>query len=191
VSSRWERTSAPRGDDYDARWKSLEASGHDPHGEVAFVMRFAPQSVLDAGCGTGRVAIELARRGVHAVGVDLDSGMLDTARRKDPQRQWICADLASLDLGTRFDVVVMAGNVMIFVEPGTETQVVARMAAHLVPGGRLIAGFELGQTLRLDTYDAAADAAGLVLEARFATWDGEPFTPSTRFAVSVHRLPPA
>jgi SAM-dependent methyltransferase len=189
VSSRWERTSAPRGDDYDARWKSLEASGHDPHGEVAFVMRFVPQSVLDAGCGTGRVAIELARRGVHAVGVDLDPGMLDTARRKDPQRQWICADLASLDLETRYDVVVMAGNVMIFVEPGTEAQVVARMAAHLVPGGRLIAGFQLGQTLGLEKYDSAAIEAGLVLEDRVATWDGDPFTPDARYAVSVHRLP--
>jgi SAM-dependent methyltransferase len=189
VSSRWDRTSAPRGDDYDARWKALEASGRDPHGEVAFVMRFAPESVLDAGCGTGRVAIELTRRGVRAVGVDLDAGMLDTARRKDPQGQWICADLASLDLEERFDVVVMAGNVMIFVEPGTEAQVVARMAAHLVPGGRLIAGFQLGETLGLETYDSAAAEAGLVLEARYATWDGDPFTPDTRYAVSVHRLP--
>ena len=152
-------------------------------------MRFAPQSVLDAGCGTGRVAIELARRGVHAVGVDLDSRMLDTARRKDPQRQWICADMALLDLETRFDVVVMAGNVMIFVEPGTEAQVVARMAAHLVPGGHLVAGFQLGQTLGVETYDSTADEAGLVLEARFATWDGDPFTPDARYAVSVHHRP--
>ena len=91
-------------------------------------MRFAPESVLDAGCGTGRVAIELARRGVTAVGVDLDRGMLEAARRKDPALRWVEADLASLDLGTPFDVVVMAGNVMIFVEPGTEAQVVANMA---------------------------------------------------------------
>lgn len=189
MSSRWQRTGAPRGDDYDARWKALEASGHDPHGEVAFVMRFAPQSVLDAGCGTGRVAIELARRGVTAIGVDLDPAMLDAARRKDPHLQWICADLAALDLDTRVDVVVMAGNVMIFVEPGTEAQVVARLAAHLLPGGRLVAGFELGQTLRLDEYDTAAAAAGLVFESRFATWDGDPFTPDARYAVSVHRFP--
>ena len=190
MSSRWERTDAARGDDYDARWKALEASGHDPHGEVAFVMRFEPESVLDAGCGTGRVAIELARRGVIAVGVDLDPAMLDTARRKDPQLEWVCADLASLDLDRRFDVVVMAGNVMIFVEPGTEAQVVARMAAHLGPGGRLIAGFELGQSLGLEGYDAAAAAAGLALEARYATWDGDPVAPGVRYAVSVHRLPP-
>jgi len=125
------------------------------------------------------------------MGVDLDPAMLDAARRKDPQLQWICADLASLDLDTRVDVVVMAGNVMVFVEPGTEAQVVERMAAHLVPGGRLVAGFELGQALGLDAYDAAAGAAGLVLESRFATWDGDPFTPDARYAVSVHRLPTA
>jgi hypothetical protein len=89
----------------------------------------------------------------------------------------------------RFDVVVMAGNVMIFVEPGTEAQVVARMAAHLVPGGRLVAGFQLGQTVDLATYDSAAAEAGLVLEARFAAWDGDPFTEDMRYAVSVHRLP--
>ena len=169
----------------------MEATGHDPHGEVAFVMRFEPESVLDAGCGTGRVAIELARRGVHAVGVDLDTAMLDAARRKAPQLQWFCADLASLDLDERFAMVVMAGNVMIFVEPGTEAQVVARMAAHLVAGGRLVAGFQLGQNLGLDQYDEAAAAVGLALEARFATWDGDPFTPDARYAVSVHRLPGA
>ena len=152
-------------------------------------MRFAPQSVLDAGCGTGRVAIELARRGVATVGVDLDAAMLDAARRKAPHQQWVCADLASLDLEQQFDVAVMAGNVMIFVEPGTEAQVVLRMAAHLVPGGRLVAGFQLGQTIDLDRYDKAAGAAGLEFEARFATWDGDPFTLNGRYAVSVHRRP--
>ena len=36
--------------------------------------------MLDAGCGTGRVAIELAARGFSVVGMDLDEAMLDTAR---------------------------------------------------------------------------------------------------------------
>ena len=66
--------------DYDAQWDRLAARGIDPHGEVAFVMAYAPASVLDAGCGTGRVAIELARRGVDVVGVDLDDGLLAAAR---------------------------------------------------------------------------------------------------------------
>ena len=85
---------------------------------------FEPASVLDAGCGTGRVAIELAARSIDVVGVDLDDDMLAEARRKAPGLTWIHGDLHddSLDvLGDRqFDVVVMAGNVMIFVAPGTE-----------------------------------------------------------------------
>ena len=52
---------------YDDKWKRMAAAGENPHGEVDFVMRFNPSSVLDAGCGTGRVAIELARRGIDAV----------------------------------------------------------------------------------------------------------------------------
>jgi SAM-dependent methyltransferase len=187
VSSRWQRTGAPRGDDYDARWKALEAAGHDPHGEVAFVMRFGPVSVLDAGCGTGRVAIELDRRGVEAVGVDLDARMLDTARRKAPHLTWVEHDLASVDLGRQFDVVVMAGNVMIFLAPGSEAMVVARMAAHLHPGGRLISGFQLGQNLGLDAYDRAAADAGLTPDGRYSTWDGDPFESGGGYAVSVHR----
>jgi SAM-dependent methyltransferase len=195
MSSRWNESSAPRGDDYDARWDQLAAAGHDPHGEVAFVQRYAPTTVLDAGCGTGRVAIELVRRGITAVGVDLDDAMLATARRKGPGVEWHHLDLATLDLrddqGARrqFDAVVAAGNVIIFLRPGSEPEVVARLADHLAPGGRLIAGFQLGATVTLAAYDDAARAAGLGLEQRFATWDGDPFVAPGTYAVSVHRRP--
>src|SRR5262249_53540301 len=47
--------------------------------------------VLDAGCGTGRVAIELARRGFSVVGLDSDTVMLDTARAKAPELSWVQA----------------------------------------------------------------------------------------------------
>ncbi len=191
MSSRWQRSPGPRGDDYDARWRALAAAGKDPHGEVNFVLRYEPRSVLDAGCGTGRVAIELARRGVSVVGVDLDRGMLDGARAKAPDLRFVAADLAALQLDERFDVVVMAGNVMIFVEPGTEAAVVAHCAGHLDAGGRLISGFQLGRSVELAAYDQAAAAAGLELEARFSTWDGDPFVAPGDYAVTVHRRPPA
>jgi 2-polyprenyl-3-methyl-5-hydroxy-6-metoxy-1,4-benzoquinol methylase len=54
--------------------------------------------VLDAGCGTGRIARELARRGLAVVGVDLDDVMLATARRKAPDIEWHTADLATVDV---------------------------------------------------------------------------------------------
>jgi hypothetical protein len=86
-------------------------------------------------------------------------------------------------------VVVLAGNVMIYVEPGTEGAVVANLARHLEPGGALVAGFEL-QPGRYDlaSYDDAAAAAGLTLTERWATWDRQPYDAGAgNYAVSVHR----
>ena len=193
--SRWDETAAPRGDDYDARWAALEAAGRAVHGEADFVSAFAPATVLDAGCGTGRVAIELARRGVATVGVDRDPDMLATARRKAPDLTWVEHDLSTLDLSavapagtpTAFDVVVAAGNVMIFLAPGTEAATVARLAAHLADGGVLVAGFSLSHAAYgLDRYAADCGAAGLVLDAHYATWDHDPWVAGGDYAVSVH-----
>jgi SAM-dependent methyltransferase len=157
------------------------------HGEADFICRYAPESVLDAGCGTGRVAIELADRGIDVVGVDLDAPMLAAARHKAPEIVWVEADLADVDLGRRFDVVAMPGNVMIFVHHGSEPRVVANMAAHLAPEGVLIAGFQLGRGYDLARYDADCAAAGLTFEARYATWEAEPWVAGGDYAVSVHR----
>ena len=107
------------------------------------MQRFAPKSVLDAGCGTGRVGRELARRGIEVTGVDIDPEMLGTARAKAPDSDWRLADLATVDLGRTFDAIVLAGNVMIFLAPGSEPAVVANLARHLAPRGVLIAGFQL------------------------------------------------
>jgi 2-polyprenyl-3-methyl-5-hydroxy-6-metoxy-1,4-benzoquinol methylase len=175
------------GDAYQERFDALARTGHDVHGEAAFVDALRPESVLDAGCGSGRVAIELARRGVDVIGVDVDPSMLATARRAAPDLQWIEADLAQMDLGRTFDVVVMAGNVLLFVEPGTQDAVVAGTAAHVTPGGALVAGFSLKRGYELADYDQSAHSVGLVLEERFATWDRAPWQSGGDYAVSVHR----
>jgi SAM-dependent methyltransferase len=173
---------------YQARFDQLAASGTDVHGEASFVRRFAPASVLDAGCGTGRVAIELARHGIDVVGVDVDASMLATARDRAPELAWVEADLASLDLGRTFDVVVLAGNVLLFTPPGSERAVVAGCARHAVDV--VVAGFQLDRGYDVDRYDADCAAAGLELTERFATWDGAPFE-GGGYAVSVHRRLPA
>lgn len=174
------------GEAYQARFDSIAAEGGDVHGEAAFVRALEPDSVLDAGCGTGRVAIELARHGIEVAGVDLDASMLASARQLAPDIPWHHSDLAGLDLGVAFDVVVMAGNVPLFTEPGTEPDLVAGVAAHVRPGGRLVAGFSLGRGYTLDAYDAQCAAAGLALEARYGAWEREPYA-GGQYAVSVHR----
>ncbi|MFJ5675734.1 class I SAM-dependent DNA methyltransferase [Streptomyces sp. NPDC093097] len=176
------------GDEYQARFDRIASEGGDVHGEAALVRSFGPATVLDAGCGTGRVAIELARHGIAVQAVDVDASMLATARRLAPGIGWHQRDLVGLDLGTTFDVVVMAGNVPLFTPPGTEAALVAGVAGHVRPGGHLIAGFSLDRGYTLDDYDAHCAAAGLVLENRYATWDQEPYE-GGKYAVSVHRKP--
>jgi SAM-dependent methyltransferase len=181
----------PRGEAYDRRFEELAARGVDMHGEAELIDSYDPASVLDAGCGTGRVAIELHRRGRAVTGVDLDPRMLDVARRKEPGISWVEGDLAdhTLALDGQFDTVVMAGNVLIFVAPGTEGAVVANMARRLVPGGRLIAGYSLRHDrLSVAVHDELAGQVGLSLESRWSTWDRQPFEPESSYAVSVHRL---
>ena len=187
--NRWMGGKRPSAEEYDRAFVEGERSGRDMHGEATFVAGLGPATVLDAGCGTGRVAIELARRGAEVVGVDLDPGMLAGARAKAPHLDWRPGDLATVDLGRRFDVVVMAGNVMIFLQPGQEGAVVANMARHVAPGGALVAGFQLDGRLPLADYDAMASDAGLVRSERWATWDRRPWEEGGDYAVSVHRAP--
>ncbi|MGV9711988.1 class I SAM-dependent DNA methyltransferase [Gordonia sp. NPDC003424] len=193
MATRWDETDAPKGDDYDARWARLAARGEHIHGEADLVESLLAgiggTLVLDGGCGTGRIAIELRRRGIDVVGVDADDTMLATARRNAPDIDWVTADLADVPdtVDTGFDVVVLAGNVMIFVHPGTEGVVLDQCAGRLRPGGLLVSGFQLRDgRISLGEYDRYASAAGLEPVARWATWDRQPYAGGD-YAVSVHR----
>jgi SAM-dependent methyltransferase len=193
MSTRWTNAEVPRGHDYDRRWQRLAAEGQNVHGEADFVERllrdFGGDRVLDAGCGTGRVAIELARRGFVTVGVDSDRAMVTAAREKAPELSWLDADLSSLtdSVTTEFDLAVMAGNVMIFLAPGTEARALTEVARSVRRGGLVVAGFSLRRDrLQLDDYDRHAQAAGLSLLQRWATWDRAPFAGGD-YAVSVHQ----
>lgn len=179
---------------YQDRFDRLAQEGHDVHGEADLVWSYSPPVVLDAGCGTGRVAIELARRGADCVGVDRDESMLAEARRLTPAGsdgeasvEWIRSELVGVDLGRCFDLVVMAGNVPLFTPADQLGPMVASVAMHVAPLGRLVAGFQTDRGYDLADYDSACSRAGLSLEDRWSTWDRQPWTPSSAYAVSVHR----
>jgi 2-polyprenyl-3-methyl-5-hydroxy-6-metoxy-1,4-benzoquinol methylase len=175
------------GEEYQAKFDELARRGMDVHGEASFVRALAPASVLDAGCGTGRVAIELARHGIDVVGVDVDPSMITEARRRAPQLTWVESDLVGLALERTFDVVVLAGNVPLFTPPGTQPALVRACAAHVGPAGTLVAGFQLDRGYGVADYDADCRAAGLHLVERWSTWDGAPFDAPASYAVSIHR----
>ena len=201
--TRWtDATGGGGGHDYAARFDALAASGADVHGEAALCAALVPvgSRILDAGCGTGRVAIRLAELGYDCTGTDLDPSMLAVARERAPQLPWVEADLSTLDLlaggDPAYDLVVLAGNVVPLAAAGTEPAVVARVAAHLRPGGLLVAGFGLDRAhlpaaagrVALADYDAWCSAAGLEPVRRLATWDGEPYD-GGGYAVSIHTRP--
>jgi SAM-dependent methyltransferase len=196
--SRWATTTGGgQGREYAERFADLAATGADVHGEATLCTSLAPAGsrVLDAGCGTGRVAIRLAELGYECVGVDSDASMLDQARAASADVTWLLGDLVDLDeqLGS-FDLVLAAGNVIPLLAPGTEPTVVDRLADRLAPGGVLVAGFGLDAAhlplpeapFGLADYDAWCETAGLHLERRLATWGGQPFAHGG-YAVSIYR----
>jgi len=179
---------------YIERFRKLAEEGADLAGEARLVDAVVPpgSAVLDAGCGPGRVAGELHRRGHRVVGVDVDPELIAAAEADHPGPVYEVSDLTELELeDRRFDAIVVAGNVLVFVAEGTEPLVLERLAAHLRPGGKLLIGCRLDRDYGVDALDVHAEAAGLRRTQRFATWDLDPFTPDSDFAVSIFVAPSA
>ena len=177
---------------YVERFRTLAREGADLEGEARLVDAMAERGsrVLDAGCGTGRVAGSLHGRGHQVVGVDADPELVAAAEADHPGPTYVVADLAKLDLeGEPFDLVVSAGNVMVFLAPGSERMVLERLRDHTRAGGRVVLGFRREAHYPYEQFDADVEAVGLTLEHRFATWGLDPFTPEADFAVNVLRVP--
>lgn len=177
---------------YIERFRTMEREGVDLGGEARLVNALVqPRSrILDAGCGPGRVAARLYAAGHDVVGVDVDPALIEAAEEDHPGPQWRVGDLATLELdGDPFDLAVVAGNVMVFLAPGSERTVLERLKAHVRPGGRIVIGFRTDRPYGPADLDVDAEAAGLVVEQRFATWDLVPYDDSADFAVTLLRVP--
>lgn len=195
VSARWvEWRRSVDLDKYDARWEAMAARGESVHGEadavdrIVATMSIPVTRILDAGCGTGRLAIELAHRGYEPTGADLDPDMIERARRKAPRVPWHVADMANFVDETAFDLVVLAGNIPNFCAPGAQRAIVTNLASQLSPCGRLICGWS--QEVRADAYHWPefvddGERAGLQLVGTWRNWEGDELAPDSDYAVVI------
>lgn len=189
-------TSDGHSDWYVERFRAMAAQGDDLAGEARLIDAMVPRGsrILDAGCGPGRVGGELHQRGHTVVGVDVDPVLIAAAEQDHPGPNWLVGDLSELDLASAgetepFALAVLAGNVMAFIAPDTETQVLESVAKHVATDGAIVVGFHVDR-LDLGVFDQAASDAGLVVEHRFATWDIRGWHDDADFAVTVLRHAP-
>ena len=191
--TRWEQADAgSRG--YGACFARLLQDGADVDGEARLADALAPREarVLDVGSGMGRVAAALRTRGHEVVAVEPDATLVEQSRRTYPDLPVVHADVLDADpadLGRDHDLVVMVGNVMVFLAEGTEREVLRRVRDVLAPAGRVLVGFHLtGGPAAARDYPAAefvadAEASGLRVVHRFGSY--ELHEPTDEYAVWV------
>lgn len=188
-ATRWEQQ-AHRG--YGERFAQLIADEVDIDGEARLADTLVPRAatVLDAGCGMGRVAAAMRARGHAAYGIDLDAALLDQARStfgELPVAQVRLDDvspdsLAAQGFPTAYDLVVCVGNVMVFLAEGTERDVLRQLRSVTTPGGRMLVGFDTdggpkgSRRYPAGEFNRDAEAAGWLVESQFASFDLRPRT---------------
>lgn len=109
-----------------------------------------PQNILEVACGDGRISVPFTQAGHKVTGFDADEFMLLRCyRRMKDIPNIICyqADAISEDWGNGFDVVVMAGNLLINIESDMDYEeaqrtFILKAGAALHPGGHLILDYD-------------------------------------------------
>jgi SAM-dependent methyltransferase len=120
---------------YDCEFGAYEPAG--PFYETLADQAAGP--ILELACGTGRVAIPLARKGYDLTGIDLAPGMLAQARAKSDGLaiRWAEGDCRRFALGRRFALAYMTGNAFqAYLTDADQRALLAAVRGHLPPDGR-------------------------------------------------------
>ncbi len=109
-----------------------------PHDHRA--LRLCRGHVLDVGCGAGRAALELQRRGIAVTGLDTSPGAIEVARRRGLRDTVLATVDAYAAAAVRYDTFLMLGNnVGLLENAGRAPVFLAALAALANPGARIVA----------------------------------------------------
>lgn len=127
--------------------------------------------VADIGCGPGPVTAFLHDLGVDVTGIDLSPRMLDIARRTHPHVRFTEGTMTALDLADHALGGVVSWYSLIHIPPPEQPAVLAELHRVLAPGGHLLLGFQIGDTVK--HYD---DAFGHAVSLDFHRLDPDALT---------------
>lgn len=120
----------------------LESGEIDLAGSILLKLaQEAAGSVLELGCGTGRVTIPLAQAGIPITGLDVTPGMLARAQAKSPGLPitWVEADVRSFRLDHSFKLIFTRGAVFQhLLQRSDQEAFLTRVKEHLAPDGCLL-----------------------------------------------------
>ena len=130
-------------------WADMYDPVHDMTEDIPFWVEEAVASggpVLELGCGTGRVAIPVAKAGVRVVGLDNSLSMLKQARAKarklglsSDALKFVRGEMQAFSLEERFALAIIPyRSFQALLSIGEQQQALASIKANLVPGGKLI-----------------------------------------------------
>jgi SAM-dependent methyltransferase len=130
----------------DPRFAVTYDAGEEPREDYDFMLALAAElgarTIVDLGCGTGRLATYLATEDRHVIALDPGAAMIDVARtRVGAERvEWRVGDAGAI--GTpEADLVVMTGNISGYiVEDSAWDDLLRAVHAALGPGGYLAFG---------------------------------------------------
>jgi len=106
-------------------------------------------SILDVGCGGAEpIAGYLIRSGYGVTGVDTSGPLLELARERSPDQEWLEADMRRLALGRRFDGL-LAWDSFFHLTPEDQRGMFPIFREHARPGGALLftSGSERGEAM--------------------------------------------
>ena len=146
-------------ENYDLEEAAAAGPRADFYGDLA---ERAPGPVLELACGTGLLAMPIARRGLAVTGSDISPAMLAHARRKSASEQlavdWVEADARDIDLGRCFGLVYLTGNAFqAFLQREDQERLLASVARHLQQGGQF--AFETRNPSGHDLYSIGEEQA--------------------------------
>ncbi len=131
--------------DYEKVYQQDRHALGEPFAEfVAFFDQYNKQNadVLDIGCGQGRDALFIARRGHHVVGVDMSptgiAQLLEDASAENLNIEGVVADLREYEPDREFDVVVADRTLHMLLDAEVRLQVLARLCKAVRDGGYML-----------------------------------------------------